>query len=85
MCTAVNFSNRILYASFLRLMVSFCITESPTARPCTHFIDYNENTAAQAAIPKDFRAHFKIRDAEALEKSLQTSKQATEEVTDGVK
>ena len=58
--------------------------ESPTARPCTHFIDYNNDKTAQAAIPKDFRATFKVRDAMAFEKCMETSKKATEEFTNAI-
>jgi phenylacetate 2-hydroxylase len=83
-CTAINFSNRILYAIFLRLIVSFKIRQSGTDPPNLHFVDYNRNTMAQSAIPRDFKALFEPRDSEVLEECLRRSEQATVEVTNGI-
>ncbi|KUJ16402.1 cytochrome P450 [Mollisia scopiformis] len=75
MCTAVNFSNRILYAIFLRLIVSFEIIGSKEDPPETHYIDYNRNTTAASAIPKDFKARFVPRDVGILEECLRKSQE----------
>lgn len=38
-CTAIAFSNRILYAIFARLILSFKIRQSEAKPPCLHYID----------------------------------------------
>lgn len=70
-CTAINFSNRLLYAIFLRLIVSFEIHQSDLEPPNTDRINYNPNTAAQTAIPKDFKAYFGVRDKGVLSACLE--------------
>lgn len=75
MCTAVNFSNRILYAIFLRLILSFEIVGDKETPPETHYINYNRNTTAASAIPKDFKARFVPRDTGILEECLQKSQE----------
>jgi phenylacetate 2-hydroxylase len=77
MCTAVNFSNRILYAIFLRLIISFKVTGSDTAPPPTHYVNYNRDTTAASAIPKEFKAKFAPRDSNVLEKCISKSREAT--------
>lgn len=84
MCTAVNFSNRILYAAFLRLIVSFKIRQSEEAPPCLHYIDYNVDTTAQGAIPKDFKAHFELRDRKIFDTCMKQSEKNTRDVTNGM-
>lgn len=73
MCTAVNFSNRILYAIFLRLILSFKIVGSEDSPPETHYINYNRNTKAASAISKDFKARFVPRDIDILDECLRKS------------
>lgn len=84
MCTAVNFSNRILYAIFLRLIVTFEIRQSDTEPPNLHYIDYNCDTTAQGAIPRDFKAYFKLRDREAFDACMKQSEENTRDVTNGI-
>lgn len=73
MCTAVNFSNRILYSTFLRLIACYEIIGSATDPPCTHYVDYNRDTTAAAAIPGDFKARFRIRDPVSLQCMLSSN------------
>ncbi|KAL4791874.1 cytochrome P450 [Aspergillus venezuelensis] len=69
-CTAVNLSNRVLYAMFVRLIVSFYIGPSNDA-PCdTHYVTYKENPAASNAIPKAFRVRVSAREGAWLEALL---------------
>ncbi|TID25936.1 Phenylacetate 2-hydroxylase [Venturia nashicola] len=68
-CTAINFLNRILYSIFFRLILSYKITGSKEMPPVTHHIDYNKDTTAQSAIPKDFKAVFAVRDQAAFDRS----------------
>ncbi|KUI72000.1 Phenylacetate 2-hydroxylase [Cytospora mali] len=84
MCTAVNFSNRILYAIFLRLIVSFKIRQSDNEPPNLHYIDYNCDTTAQGAIAKDFKAYFELRDREAFDACMKQSEENTRDVTNGM-
>ncbi|KAL3471648.1 cytochrome P450 [Aspergillus californicus] len=72
-CTAVNFSNRVLYAMFARLILSFRMTESKEM-PCnTHHIAYKKDPAASNAIPKDFRVKLIVRDDLVLHRCLKRS------------
>ncbi|OKL55956.1 hypothetical protein UA08_08651 [Talaromyces atroroseus] len=86
MCTAINFSNRILYAIFLRLIVSFKIEQGsePSKQPNLHFVDYNRNTTAQSAIPKDFEAFFEVRDQDIFDACMERSAENTRNVTNGI-
>lgn len=84
MCTAVNFSNRILYAAFLRLIVSFKIRQSETEPPNLHYIDYNRDTTAQSALAKDFKAYFEVRDREKFDACMAQSEKNTRDVTNGM-
>jgi phenylacetate 2-hydroxylase len=77
MCTAVNLSNRILYAIFFRSILSFKITESSSAPPPTHYVDYNRDTTAASAIPKDFKLKFIARNPDVLDECIRRSQEAT--------
>jgi phenylacetate 2-hydroxylase len=77
MCTTVNFSNIVLYSIFFRLIPSFKICGSGVAPPPTHYIDYNRNTTAAAAIPKDFKAKFVLRNSYMLARCFETLDEAT--------
>ncbi|KAL5341626.1 cytochrome P450 [Aspergillus crustosus] len=71
-CTAVNLSNRVLYAMFTRLIVSFNISTSKDM-PCdTDYINYKEDPAASNAIPSVFKVGLSARDEWALKRCLQT-------------
>lgn len=70
MCTAVNFSNRVLYGLFVRLIVSFKITGSKDMPANTDHLDYKLDPAASNALPKDFKVKFTPRDQGALEACL---------------
>ncbi|KAL4887537.1 cytochrome P450 [Aspergillus karnatakaensis] len=72
-CTAVNLSNRVLYAMFTRLILSFRIKESKE-QPCdTHYINYKENPAASNAIPKAFKIRIAARNEGLLGKVMERS------------
>ncbi|RDW82622.1 cytochrome P450-9 [Coleophoma cylindrospora] len=73
MCTAVNFSNKILYATFSRLILSFKMTASKTMPPSTHYVNYNRDTTAAGAIPRDFKVLFTPREPEVLESCIRKS------------
>jgi phenylacetate 2-hydroxylase len=73
MCTAVNFSNRVLYAMFLRLIVSFKITESKSIPANVHYINYKRDPSASNAIASDFKVKFTPRSHVSLEKCLSES------------
>ncbi|KAJ9150922.1 Amino acid permease [Pleurostoma richardsiae] len=83
-CTAVNFSNRILYSIFVRLIVTFKIRQSEAEKPSIDHVAYNRNTAAQSAIPKDFKAFFELRDRCSFEACMERSRKNTEDVTNGM-
>lgn len=83
-CTAINFSNRILYSIFFRLILSYNITESKKLPPVIHHIDYNKDTTAQSAIPKDFKARFRVRDQASFDKCMESSAENTSCVTNGM-
>lgn len=83
-CTAINFSNRVLYSIFARLILSFKIKQSEAKPPCLHYVDYNEDTTAQAAIPKLFEAYFELRDRGAFDVCLKQSLESTRDVTNGM-
>ncbi|KAL3301190.1 cytochrome P450, partial [Colletotrichum asianum] len=81
MCTAVNFANRMLYGVFVRLILSFKITESKEMPPNVHYINYKEDPTASNAIPSLFKLRFTPRDPDMLEECL---KNAHENLTDFV-
>jgi phenylacetate 2-hydroxylase len=70
MCTAVNFSNRVLYALFLRLIVSFKFTPSKESPAITHYIDYKRDPSESNSIPKEFKVKLTPRDEDALERCV---------------
>lgn len=70
MCTAVNFSNRVLYAILLRLIVSFNIMESKSMPADVHYINYKRDPSASNAVASDFKVKFTPRSHESLEKCL---------------
>ncbi|KAL3446366.1 cytochrome P450 [Aspergillus insuetus] len=82
-CTAVNLSNRVLYAMFTRLIVSFHIEQSKDM-PCnTHYIDYKQNPAASNALPSAFKVKLTARDDSVLRRCLQHSQDALTELVTG--
>lgn len=70
MCTAVHFSNRVLYAILVRLIISFRITQSEEMPPNIDYINYKEDSTASSATPLDFKALFVPRDKESLERCM---------------
>ncbi|TPX09751.1 uncharacterized protein E0L32_009090 [Thyridium curvatum] len=75
MCTAVNFGNRVLYAIFLRLIVSFKLTESKSMPANTDYIGYKRDPSESNAIPSDFKVKLNPRNKDTLEKCLAQSEQ----------
>ncbi|KAL3457161.1 cytochrome P450 [Aspergillus heterothallicus] len=82
-CTAVNLSNRVLYAIFTRLIVSFNIKPSK-GMPCnTHYIDYKQNPAASNALPSAFKVRLAARDDASLRRCLEQSQNLLTEFVTG--
>jgi phenylacetate 2-hydroxylase len=73
MCTAVNFADRVLYAVFLRLIVSFKMTESKSMPANTDYIGYKRDPAESNAIPSDFKIHLHPRSRDVLEDCFEKS------------
>ncbi|EOD48674.1 putative cytochrome p450 protein [Neofusicoccum parvum UCRNP2] len=77
-CTAVALSNRILYATFVRLIIHFKFTASEDAPPTTDYIDFNENRKDASVLPKRYRLKLEEREPrDVLLKNLEQSKNAT--------
>ncbi|CAH0051154.1 unnamed protein product [Clonostachys solani] len=70
MCTAVNFSNRVLYTIYARLILSFRITESQTNPANTHYIHYKRDPSESNSIASEFKVRFTPRDRDVLERCL---------------
>lgn len=83
MCTAVNFANRLLYATFVRLILSFQMTESKDMPPNIDPIDYKEDSTASNACASDFKVRFTPRDQELLENCMRTSQDGLEDFVTG--
>lgn len=83
MCTAVNFSNRLLYAVFLRLIVAFKIELSKTMPPNTHYVHYKKDAAAANAVASDFKVKLIPRDKQALERCFARSEELSAGVATG--
>jgi phenylacetate 2-hydroxylase len=79
MCTAVNFSNGVLYAAFARLILSFKITETKTAPPNVHYINYKRDPIASNAIASDFKVKFTPRSQDVVERCLGESQESLAE------
>ncbi|EXJ83385.1 hypothetical protein A1O1_07007 [Capronia coronata CBS 617.96] len=79
MCTAVNFSNRMLYAIFLRLIVAFKIEPSKSMSVNTHYIHYKKDPAAANSVASDFKINLIPRDKETLERCFERSEQLSAE------
>ena len=75
MCTAVNFSNRVLYATILRLIVSFRMVEEEECPPNTHYVHYKRDPTASNAIASDFKVRFIPRDENALQRMFKRSQE----------
>ncbi|GKZ30915.1 hypothetical protein AbraIFM66950_010652 [Aspergillus brasiliensis] len=75
MCTAVNFSNRVLYATILRLIVSFRMVEDEGSPPNTHYVNYKRDPTASNAIASDFKVRFIPRDEQALQRMFEHSQE----------
>jgi phenylacetate 2-hydroxylase len=54
-CTAIALTNRVMYATMVRLIISFKIVASKTSPPVTDYIDYNEDRSGQTAICKRYK------------------------------
>ncbi|KAL4945820.1 hypothetical protein BDV06DRAFT_229721 [Aspergillus oleicola] len=80
MCPAVAISNRVLYATYVRLLVHFKVAASEELPPVVDYVEFNEDTSGQSAIPKTYRVKLELRDeceAEKLEACLAQSRKAT--------
>lgn len=75
MCTAVNFSNRVLYAMFVRIILLFRMGESKTMPANTHYVDYKRDSTASNAIASDFKVKFTVRDESVLTRCFARSEE----------
>jgi phenylacetate 2-hydroxylase len=75
MCTAVNFSNRVLYAIFVRIIILFRMTESKIMPANTHYVDYKSDSTASNAIALDFKVKFTVRDGSVLTRCFARSEE----------
>lgn len=75
MCTAVNFSNRVLYATILRLIVSFRMVEDEESPPNIHYVHYKRDPTASNAVASDFKIRFIPRDEKALQRMFERSQE----------
>jgi phenylacetate 2-hydroxylase len=81
MCTAVALSNRILYATFLRLILHFEFTASESSPPTTDYVDINSDRTGQTVMVKPYQVLLKRRtDCASLKSSLKASEEATKDV-----
>ncbi|KAF2088377.1 phenylacetate 2-hydroxylase [Saccharata proteae CBS 121410] len=77
-CTAINLSNRILYAIFVRLIIHFKFTASKEKPPVIDYIDFNENRTDASVLPKRFRVVLEERaPREEVKRNFERSKEAT--------
>lgn len=84
MCTAVNFSNRVLYAMYCRLILSFKFTESKTMPANIDYIDYKNDPTDQNAIASPFKVKLEARDREVLESCFEQSQEVAAPATEGL-
>ena len=84
MCTAVNFSNRILYAMYCRLILSFKITESKTMPADIDYISYKKDPADSNAIASEFKIKLTARDPATLERCFERSQEVAEPSNEGL-
>ncbi|KAL4809423.1 cytochrome P450 [Aspergillus unguis] len=62
MCPAVGISNRVLYATYVRLLVKFRVVASGEMPPDVDYVGFNEDTSGQSAIPKRYKVRLEMRD-----------------------
>lgn len=62
MCPAVAISNRLLYATYVRLIIHFRFKASNSAPPNVDYIHFNEDLSVQTAIPKRFTIELERRE-----------------------
>lgn len=63
MCPAVGISNRILYATYVRLLLHFRLKASEEQPPVVDYVGFNEDPSGQSAIPKRFKIQLILRDS----------------------
>jgi len=83
MCTAVNFSNRVLYAMLCRLIVSFKMTEDQSMPANTDYIKYKRSVEEQNAVAADFKVKFQPRDQSMLQECFQQSQENIGDLVSG--
>ncbi|RDL41626.1 Cytochrome P450 [Venustampulla echinocandica] len=78
-CPAVALSNRVIYATFIRLIVSFKVKAKEGAEPVTDYVNYNEDSSAQTAMPKRYQVVLEERQGrDVLLGNIAGSKKRTE-------
>ena len=73
-CTAINLSNRILYAILTRTCLLFHVHGNPAETPTFDYINYAEDRSAQTYWPKKFGLKLEPRNEEMLQTCLVNSK-----------
>lgn len=84
MCTAVNFSNRILYAMYCRLILSFKISESKSMPANIDYIDYKKDPTDSNAIASPFKVKLAARDRDVMERCFEQSQETAAPATEGL-
>jgi phenylacetate 2-hydroxylase len=78
MCPAVAISNRLLYATYVRLFIHFRIKASKDALPNVDYVHFNMDRSAQSALSKRYKIKLERREYDmSLEKSIERSQKAT--------
>ena len=82
MCAGSHLANRELYTAFVRLISAFYIFPPKTKEdePILDALECNLNKDALTLDPKKFKAGFKARNHEALEKWIATSEAKAEHI-----
>ncbi|GME76465.1 unnamed protein product [Ambrosiozyma monospora] len=78
-CTAVNLSNRILYAGLCRTCLLFKVKKDPSRLPVVDYIDFAEDRQAQTNWIKEFGMSLEPRDEAMVEMCFSVSKNACKE------
>ncbi|KAG0678934.1 hypothetical protein C6P40_001454 [Pichia californica] len=72
-CTAINLSNRILYAILTRTCLLFKVHSNPSLKPTFDYINFAEDRTAQTYWPKNFQIKLEARDESMVTKCLEIS------------
>ncbi|CUM67430.1 uncharacterized protein PRCAT00005126001 [Priceomyces carsonii] len=80
-CPGILLSNRILFATFARLITLFKI-KSLGSDPELYYKTYSRSTVAQTYSPKPFNVFLEARESALIERCLEKSKNSTQDLLD---